>query len=551
MGVLAVYDTAGIQNYIFASNKLAENVGGSRLVADIFRADGLLPEAIHKITQQPVPDWRSGGALNRSLKAEIIYQGGGNAYVAFADDSTFQDVTKAFLIEVNKTAPGVGIAVAAVGTDFGDTYQGDFKRLNKRLALVKGGFNIPTFAGNQPITKQSIRTGLPVSVYRGKEKEFLTESQSKKRIRYERDNKKPNKQVQGVTDPQKIKETIEDFDDLAFDKGSDSLIAIVHADGNNMGSRIKEFMEKDEFQTYDVAVPEIRKLSVQIDNCYMAARGKTIEAFKSAYAMYVDNFRNKYPGKYLNSEDKNYDLPPILELIKDGDDTTLVIGGRFAIDFAVRLLREIEKTKPDDRPFKDAAPTACAGVVLFHSHYPFSEAYKLAEELCSSAKTPSRKYEGSYIDFHLHQSGNVSGLHHLRERQYKVDGLTIVRRPWRVSKGLEDKLPNFKWFEETAQQIKPGFEDAGNDMTNTDDKIPRNKIKAIRNAISAGEDAAKNAEYQMRGRKLPKLTLKPLDKDMSGYAPQFDVLELLDAYENLLNKNEVNKGGDTSDKQNY
>ena len=88
--------------------------------------------------------------------------------------------------------------------------------------------------------------------------------------------------------------------------------------------------------------------------------------------------------------------------------------------------------------------------MLFHSHYPFSEAYKLAEELCSSAKKPSQDEEGSYIDFHLHQSGNVAGLRQLRERQYKVDGLTILRRPWRVSEKKSDKYPDFKWFENTS-----------------------------------------------------------------------------------------------------
>jgi hypothetical protein len=209
-----------------------------------------------------------------------------------------------------------------------------------------------------------------------------------------------------------------------------------------------------------------------------------------------------------------------LEIIGDGDDTTLIIGGRFALDLAVRLLREIEKTPEQERPFEGAMPTACAGVVLFHSHYPFSEAYKLAEELCSSAKRPSREYEGSYVDFHLHQSGSVSGLRALRERQYTVDGLTILRRPWRITCGEEKKLPNFKWFEHNADVIK---------------RMPHNKTKAIRNAISAGENAAETAENQMRGGKLPKFTF-PVEIGMSKYAPYFDILEMCDTYENLLNK---------------
>ncbi|MDR0999895.1 MAG: hypothetical protein LBL96_03700 [Clostridiales bacterium] len=495
MGILAVYDTVGIQSYIFASNKLAENVGGSKLVADIFGT--YLPEIVKKVAGQELPDWRKSGRLNPALKAEIIYQGGGNAFVAFADDDTLQAVTKEFLTRVAEMAPGVGVAVAAIETEFGDTYGADFDRLNKRLTLVKGGFNTAVFAGNQPITKQSGRTGLPVSIIENNE--YLTESQSKKRKRYAV-YKRETAKIRG------FKSSVENFEDLGLSKGEDSLIAIIHADGNNMGKRIKKFMEN--FATYAEAVPKIRKLSRAINECYQNARDNTIAAFNTEYSYWWAQRKEKYPNKME---------PPIMELIGDGDDTTLVISGRFAIDFAARLLREIE-TQPD--PFGEgAAPTACAGVVLFHSHYPFSEAYKLTEELCGSAKKLSRESEGSYIDFHLHQSGNVATLHDLRERQYKVDGKSILRRPWRASNGQEGKLPSFKWFEENIGRVS---------------KLPRNKTKAMRNAIGAGEHAAEIAENGMRGDKLPEFPISPEDC-MSKYAALFDILEVYDTYENLLN----------------
>ena len=165
MGILAVYYTVGIQNYIFSSNKPAENADGSKLAAHVFGKDGLLSAAIFNHTNKPCPDWREGGKLDPSLPAQIICQEGGNVYVAYDNEPTFHAITKDFLIQVSLAAPGIGIAVAAIEMDFGSIYEPDFHKLNKRLALVKGGFNIPIFAGNQPITKQSVRTGLPVSVY--------------------------------------------------------------------------------------------------------------------------------------------------------------------------------------------------------------------------------------------------------------------------------------------------------------------------------------------------------------------------------------------------
>jgi uncharacterized short protein YbdD (DUF466 family) len=516
MGILAVYDTVGIQNYIFSSNKLAENVGASKLAADIFRT--LLPDVIH-IFEARMPKWREGGALNPGLKAEIIYQGGGNAYVAFADHDTFQGVTKTFLTEVRKLAPGIGVAVSAIETDFSD-YRSDFEKLNKRLTLVKGGFNSPVFGVNQPITKQSGRTGLPAGVLDGNE--YLDISQSKKRARYTEYKAAEAKKGNDIR--------FVDFDDLTFDKGSDSLIAIIHVDGNNMGNRIKAFMEDKALRDYAEAVPAIRKLARAIDDCYEQARKKTLDAFENEYAKHVAEQRKKNPGKEYPER------APVLELIGDGDDTTLVICGRFALDFAARLLREIEN-RPD--PFgKGKKPAACAGVVIFHSHYPFSEAYKLAEELCSNAKKPSRdpEYSGSYIDFHLHQSGNVASLSRLRDMQYKVGVNTILRRPWRITEGKEDVYPNFKWFEENTTLLKNGA------------KYPRNKTKAIRNAIGVSDYDAELAENRLRGEKLPRIPIASAEelapeKDKTGgntaisrYAAQFDILELCDVYENLLNK---------------
>jgi len=566
MGVLAVYDTVGIQNYIFASNKLAENVGGSKLVADVFART--LPCVIKK-TEPNLPKWRDcvDKPLDPTLKAEIIYEGGGNAYVAYRDGETFQKVTKEFLTRVAQTAPGIGIAVAAIETNLENNYTDDFKTLNKRLTLVKGGFNMPTFAGNQPITKQSGRTGLPTTERDNKDNEYLSESQSMKRKKY-RLFKEENKDSKAKTEDAKpccreseaeiataaandetagesaesiTKErggTIENFDDLAFEKGKDSLIAIIHADGNNMGSRIKKKMES--LESYTNAVPAIRGLSKAINDCYKNAADITINAFNEAYAAYISSLREKDKDKYSNEK---YDTPPLLELINDGDDITLVICGRFAIDFAARLLREIGK---QDDPFENGtSPTACAGVVLFNSHYPFSEAYKLAEELCASAKKRAREHEpSSFMDIHLHQSGNVAGLEHLRKRQYTIDGKTILRRPWSVT-SADGADPDFKWFEENVIhfvpkeiEFKPKTKPA---------KYPRNKMKALRDAIGAGDRAAELVEHQLRGIKLPTLDMPKNENDKtepSKYAAIYDILELSDVYVNLLNREGGKDDGD-------
>ncbi|MCL1791950.1 MAG: hypothetical protein FWG40_11535 [Peptococcaceae bacterium] len=522
MGVLAVYDAVGIQNYIFSSNKLAENVGASKLVKDIFSET--LRDSIAYETHEEVFNWKKhlDEGLSGDRTAEIIYQGGGNAYVAFRDESTFQRVTKAFLEKVSIDACGIGIAVAAIETDFSDKgsmFNEDLKKLDKRLALSKGKFNISVFAGNQPITKQSFRTGLPVSYY--DDEEYLSKSQYLKR---QRDSKnKLDEETQ-----------FKDFDDLAFDKGTDSLIAIIHADGNNMGNQISDFMET--LGNYDTAVPKMRKFSDTIDKCYENARNITLEAFKEKYSEYLTGLQEIY------ASGKKFPKTPLLKLVDDGDDTTIVICGRFALDFAVRLLREIEKTPSEKKQ------TACAGVVIFHSHYPFSEAYKLAEELCSNAKKRSRRNEGSYIDFQLHQSGGISDLSTLRDKLYTVGDKSILRRPWRVSEfdvpfGSEDGQPTsmdvariFSEFEENMALIKDAIKEK---------KLPRNKIIGIRNAIGFNEQMTELAVNQLRDSELSDLFGPEADESgstISKYAARFDVLEMMDTYENLLNTGGMEHG---------
>ncbi|MDR2940152.1 MAG: hypothetical protein LBV08_07525 [Clostridiales bacterium] len=524
MGILAVYDTVGIQDFIFSSNKLAENVGASKLVADVFCLEGgPLPQVIESVTKKSPTAWGVNDKLNPELKAEVVYQGGGNSFVAFDSEEIFQEVTKKFLVEVRKKAPGIGIAVAAVETDFKDTYKSDYQSLMSRLALTKGKFNIPVFAGNQPITKQSERTALPVSsfdtVFKKEPKEYMSIDQLAKRNSYEEYLKKEYLKKENANNPEEGS-VIRNFNGLAFDKDKDSLIAIIHADGNNMGNRIIEYMK--DVNSYDEAVPKMRRMSERISKCYKKAFNTTVEAFKKQHNSYLDLLQMN-----INSPEE---VPmPLIELINDGDDITVVICGRFAIDFAARLLREIEKIEKEESPFEnleDPQLTACAGVVIYHCHYPFSEAYKLAESLCKSAKEPSRTSngKGSYIDFQLHTSGNIASLEQLRGRQYEVGGKSILRRPWRVSSGIEDEYPNFKLFEEDMKIIKAP-------------NMPKGKLKALKNAISISNGAAEEAGNQISELNLLQTIKQEKEKAGSNsiYVPLFDMLELCDNYENLLN----------------
>lgn len=87
--VLAMYDARGIQNYIFRSNKIKEIIGASCLVENI------ILEGMRSVIDSR-KDWENAYFLtnwveddpneffgNQNIRMQVMFIGGGNAYVLF------------------------------------------------------------------------------------------------------------------------------------------------------------------------------------------------------------------------------------------------------------------------------------------------------------------------------------------------------------------------------------------------------------------------------------------------------------------------------------
>ena len=75
--------------------------------------------------------------------------------------------------------------------------------------------------------------------------------------------------------------------------------------------------------------------------------------------------------------------------------------------------------------------SACAGIAIFKSHMPYSDAYRIAEECCESGKQLMKKYEMkevNYIDFHYCQGAIGTDLESIREREVGE----IISKPWMI-----------------------------------------------------------------------------------------------------------------------
>ena len=549
--IYAVYDTTGIQSYIFASNNLKENAGASELVHKVLN-DYLSQALIEAFGEQDIIlDWKS--RLDKPLafchsdqtpvkKAEIIYVGGGNAYVAFADIPAYTKATKAFLLNVYDKTAGIGVASAYVETSFSDGFYKQHKELQKKLSQAKGKINRPIPAGNQPITRASRLTGLPAAGFGPKpEYELLSAEQTIKRG--------------AQTSP------FEKFDELT--RGN-SYLAVIHVDGNRIGRQIEEYCNGDDWASM---VPRVRTMSYRISRLY-----------ELAYSCSKDIFNEFYKTTQYA---KDKPLLPLIKIIGDGDDITAVVAGQYGISLAARLLRSIEAlgyggqvsldtdgsgyemfidpdtgNRPEVYPFPDwdntvhSKPhiTACAGVVVFHSHYPFSAAYEMAKACCGNAKRYTRNPEehtqgviGSFIDFHLHQSGAVVNLDSFRYEQYMTASGYLLCRPYCVSNDgvFNGNYPLYSDFERLMNE----WTKKQKSVTGSSSPWPRSRLKALRNAMGDNNDeiAKVLAWCSSRGYTLPEKrnAVTAIDDrnnnnhalQKSDYSMLFDVLELADVYE--------------------
>ncbi|MCR5547072.1 MAG: hypothetical protein K6F30_11435, partial [Lachnospiraceae bacterium] len=73
--------------------------------------------------------------------------------------------------------------------------------------------------------------------------------------------------------------------------------------------------------------------------------------------------------------------------------------------------------------------SACAGIAVFHSHAPYADVYKIAEEACESGKQKMKELNiknAAFIDFHICQGAIGTSLENIREKE---NG-DVIGRPW-------------------------------------------------------------------------------------------------------------------------
>ena len=503
--LLAMYDVRGIQNYIFKTNKVREIIGASELVENII-LNGLNYVIKSNNWDKTIylTDWENDDAEaflnNDNIRMQVLFIGGGNAYVLFRDAEICQKVNRALGKYVLENTYSLNLAVSVVNKT--DDYSKDYKNINLKMMDIKSKMPKSMPMGAFPFMDTDHSTGYPLSKYDHATKDYIsTESELKR------------KHVVAEDEVAKI------LDNMVTQKGDNSFLAVVHIDGNSMGNRIKGIMEgKTE---YVDAIRTMRIISKTLKNefncCYENMCKKIDEEFGEA-----------------NSKKAMY-----RKIIVAGDDITFICNAKIAVFAVTEFLKLVAErnmyaddklTDEDNR--KKYAMSACAGIAFFKSHFPFSDAYEVAEACCSNAKKQAKKAEnrhdgktdgmiGCYLDYQLCTHIKATDLEEYRYRNYAMaDGKSMIYRPYYVSSTSYDGLFDINERNRNWDIEKVLWE---NIKVFSDDEESRSKYKKLRNTFSFGLNKVDEEVVFLNSRK----TKLPDTPKGSWY----DALEIVDICE--------------------
>lgn len=576
--IVLIVDTAQIQPYIFGSNRLRENIGASHLVAQV--TGRWAYKAVWEATQGHCNFSESTHTLNIAWHiedemarypngcAEVIYAGGGNFIVLFSRRDESIAFTSALSEVAITDAPGLQLVIASEPFDWDagnqalqDAMTRTFRQLNaakraRRTSVPLLGLGVTVMCqstsmpavGLTPPIKDEVGAEDPASIYPASA-EILAKVASADGANHSLRNAF-SRELAGNNG---LFDFPRDFDELGRTLHEDSHIALVHADGNAMGQCIQDISGLS--STNRTYISNLRRFSELVKLVAHDSLRDTVNELRQRVEPNHHAIVYEAGGKQINRielvsrtiDGKLRWMLPLRPIVFGGDDVSLVCDGRLGLSIAAEYLHEFEANAAvrirqvfdmdTDAPIVDVLKrpgnfTACAGVAIVKTHFPFARAYDLAESLCTSAKKERAKddLKESCIDWHLAMSGVSGDLKEIRHREYtalKPGDLTL--RPVTIGANPMTTYRSWPAIEQCIIAFQSGPEWAQR----------HNKVKALRVALRGGEIAVQRflSKYN-EGNPLPELAGSAANWTTTGWQDgvcgYFDAVELVDLYMPLI-----------------
>lgn len=323
-----------IQTWILSTDKLRELAGGSNAIE-------MLVDGARKTIE--------------GMEASVETAAAGGITAIFASRDILGEFASVWPMHVDHEAPGLSMIQAWVDMSDRDApTTADWHRLQRRLGEARNRMD-PALPVPGPLVARAGRSG-GAAVQRGVA--GLEDRTMNRKGSLTRGSGQPGGRAEDYIlkrlFPDARRDFIFDLDDLG-----EGYVAVVHIDANGVGARLQ-----------GGNIRSMRGFSQALAQATTAAARQSIEDAVSSVA---------------DTAEAPFGARPV---VLGGDDFTIVCRGDESIRLAQVYLETFEKkTERLKKDLGGAGMHACAGIVMARSGWPFSDAYRLAEDLCAAAKS--------------------------------------------------------------------------------------------------------------------------------------------------------------------
>ncbi|MDY2627585.1 MAG: hypothetical protein SOW08_04605 [Lachnospiraceae bacterium] len=421
--ILAQYTIRSKQDYIFRSNRVLEIIGASNHISRSW--DILMEQAgaaglkVAEVSELEVFDMeevekrlQKGDDEEEKLHMVELFRGGGNDTVLYDNIDSYRAANRKFSRHLMEKYPGM-IPMAVCCKYTGD-YKKDYQKLMEESEREKNRMVPGQSSFILPFSMMDRNSFQPYS---------RVVNYEKGKIRLTEENYRKRKSGRTVRDEDMEKHqdnSVKILDEMVTKRGEESLLAVIHADGNNMGKKISVMLGDE--TDYTTCVKNMREFTADTANAFITEGLQALEKCR-------ETLKEKHGKKYRES------AYFYRKIISDGDDMTFICNARFAMEYVKAYLQSVQTYQ--ERHNSSWSYSSCAGICIFHGHYPFARAYSMAEQACDDGAkqkvhVTSGTVEEGWVDFHYIHSGIGGDLMSIRE--YQGTGKCMAR-PWLVAGG--------------------------------------------------------------------------------------------------------------------
>jgi hypothetical protein len=433
---LYVMAAKSIQKYILSGNKLRLMVGASELVEGL--AESFIPDILQELGWQSPRDY------------EILSRTAGGIRITFADDKKAAYLQKIIPLAVDGFAPGLEIVQTVVKID---NNLGEALSQSQQKLRVKRNALYPEYPIPNPMVKRVPSTGNPMIVEE-RDGEPLDRVMLAKHSKAEDARQTLSKKLLSVF-PDK-KSFVDDFSKIA--SRDNSLMAVLHIDGNGMGGYIMRAVEELPNNLAE-AKKKYSEICANIAECTKQALTETLQEFFSNAG----------------------DLIPCRPVVCAGDDVTLILPATGALEFAVSLLKKF--AKKSNEILKERL-TACAGIVYCKHNYPVVQAYELCESLVKYAKKQLDRQMSGIAYWRL-TNAIADDFESIIGRELTASGIRLTEMPYIVASNADNNAD--KPTVDQLLKLRDGI-----------NGLPRGSVRKLVTAFYNGEDFAENLYKRMK-----------------------------------------------------